>query len=345
MLQRKSIFVMVTLIVLLVAGFATLSANAQSGDPATPPATPAAPTGPGGRRGAAMAANTAAFQALLACGNTNYDDVVAKALGITAADLRVALVSGKSLQDLAKEKNVSADTVRSATTDALKAQVAQAVKDGVITQAQADFITGLLNRIPAASANPANPPATPPAEGTPEANGNRPNRVRPGAFPAGIGLLGGFGISPRVEVKNYVVAAQAINIPCADLITAVQGRQSIAQVAQSKNVTAQTVIDALVKAHNDALDEEVKEGLITSAQKDGQAARLTAQMTAFVNGQRTAAFAPFPAQPGQQSPSTLPGLRGRLGGLACQFFGIACGRQGNGPRPGGNATPMPTQSS
>src|SRR5258707_15150972 len=111
MLQRKSIFVMVTLIVLLVAGFATLSANAQSGDPATPPATPAAPTGPGGRRGAAMAANTAAFQALLACGNTNYDDVVAKALGITAADLRVGLGRGKSLQDLAKEKNVSAEVI------------------------------------------------------------------------------------------------------------------------------------------------------------------------------------------------------------------------------------------
>lgn len=343
--MRKSLFVMLTIIALLGAGLVTFTANAQSGDTATPPATQAAPGGGRGGRGggnpAGMMANAGAFMAVQACSATNYDDVVAKALGISAADLRVGLVGGKSLQDLATAKSVSLDTIRTAIMDAEKADVAQAVKDGVITQAQADFITGLMDRIPTASSSQATPAATPPANG---GNGNRP---RPNALGARVGLAF-IGITPNVTVKNYVVAAQAINISCAQLITAMQqGRQSIAQVAQGKNVTAQTVIDALVKAHTDALDQEVKEGLITSAQKDGQASRLTAQLTAFVNGRQGAggfgvqpgAFGGQPGNPaqrGQNGPAS--GNRGRLGGLACRLFGF-CGGQG------AKATPMPTQAS
>jgi hypothetical protein len=62
----------------------------------------------------------------------------AKALGVSEADLRTALMSGKSLATVAKEKNVSVDTLVAALVTAAKADLAQAVKDGRLTQAEAD---------------------------------------------------------------------------------------------------------------------------------------------------------------------------------------------------------------
>src|SRR5258708_22398778 len=295
MLKQKSFLVAVAGIALVPRGYVKLACGARR--PATPPApdgganstVPGKPPAGLGRRGL-QGMDLQGLMAISVCSATDNTDVVAKALGMTAADLRVALVSGKSIQDLATTKNVTIDTLRTALRDARKAQVAQAVKDGVITQAQADFITELLDRTPAATSA-----ATPQAQGTapaPDAgepnNGNnaRPGRGFPGrAFGPAFGL--GMGVNPYVTVNNFVVAAKAINISCAALLVAVeQGHQSIAQVAQSKNVTAQTVIDALVKAQTAALDEDVKEGLITAAEKAGRSANLTTQMTAFVNGTR-----------------------------------------------------------
>ena len=73
----------------------------------------------GGRRGADLAA-------------------AAKALGMTEADLRTALMSGKSLAAIAKDKGVSVETLVAALVTAEKAEIAQAVKDGRLTQAEAD---------------------------------------------------------------------------------------------------------------------------------------------------------------------------------------------------------------
>ena len=62
----------------------------------------------------------------------------ATALGMTEADLRTALESGKTLADVAKAKSVSVDTLIAALVKAEKEQIAQAVTDKKITQAQAD---------------------------------------------------------------------------------------------------------------------------------------------------------------------------------------------------------------
>jgi hypothetical protein len=276
-MNKKWLFTAAAAVALAIPAFGLVATNAQS--PATPPATPDA----SGKPAQPMFGRGMDIQALLsvrACSTTDYTDVAAKALGMTASDLRVALVSGKSLSDLETAQKVSADTVQKALTDTEKADVAQAVKDGVITQAQADFITSLLDKMP----------STMPRQGGPF-GGNR------GPFPGGRMMGGMFlGISPYNTVNNYAVVTEAIGVKCADLVVAVlQGRQSIADFATSKNVQPQTVIDALVKAHTDALDQDVKEGLITVAEKDGQVARLPDEMKAFVNGAR----ARFLGQPGQ----------------------------------------------
>lgn len=68
----------------------------------------------------------------------------AKALGMTEDALRTQLRSGKSLAEIAKAQNVSVDTLITALVDAAKAKLAAAVKNGRLTQAQADEISASL---------------------------------------------------------------------------------------------------------------------------------------------------------------------------------------------------------
>lgn len=266
----------------------------------------------------------------LVCSTTDYTDVAAKALGMTASDLRVALTSGKTIQDLATSKNVTLQTVTDALTKARQADLDQAVKDGLIPQQMANMMGG--------NAQPNNnQPATPPA----------PSAGQQPAHPFAVPFIarGFFSVSARNVVRPYVAAAQAIGLSCADLVKAMRGGKSIVQVATEKNVQAQTVIDGVVKAYKDALAADVKEGLITQAQADGQSARLVERVTAMISNNRAGV-----------------GRGGFFGDVFGRMFGRMFGgnRQGDHPgvpfggrgnRPGGNppapATPQaaPTQAS
>ncbi len=77
-------------------------------------------------------------------------DAAAKALGMTTADLTTALQSGKTLADIAKQKNVDVATVKQAMVDAAKAQVDQQQQAGRLT---ADQATQLKQRIDQEAAN------------------------------------------------------------------------------------------------------------------------------------------------------------------------------------------------
>jgi hypothetical protein len=65
----------------------------------------------------------------------------AKALGMSETDLLTELRAGKSLAAVAKEKNVAVDTLVAALVAQEKQRIADAVKAGRLTQAQADQIT------------------------------------------------------------------------------------------------------------------------------------------------------------------------------------------------------------
>jgi hypothetical protein len=62
----------------------------------------------------------------------------AKALGVTEADLRTALQGGKTLAQVAKDKNVSVDKVIAALVAEEKTRIAKEVTDGRLTRAEAD---------------------------------------------------------------------------------------------------------------------------------------------------------------------------------------------------------------
>jgi polyhydroxyalkanoate synthesis regulator phasin len=73
-------------------------------------------------------------------------DAAAKALGMTTEQLTSELKAGKSIADIAKAKNVDLKTVRDAVIAAEKAAIDQAVKNGKLTQTQADKMKAALDK-------------------------------------------------------------------------------------------------------------------------------------------------------------------------------------------------------
>lgn len=250
--------------------------------------------GNGGRQGGPGGGGRGTGAAVMLCSTFNATDVVAQALGISATELRVALVSGKSVEDLATAKNVDIATIQTALDAARKAELDQALKDGLITQAQYDGIIQMA----------ANRPAM----------GERMGR-------------GGVRVPERNQVELAPVVANALGVTCADLVKEFISGKSVADVATAKSVDLKVVTDAITAAYKAALDADVKEGLITQAQADGQLNRLTAALPEAL---------------------TQPGVLGRFGGRGDgPMDGRGPGGQdgksdGNGRGPGRNnpnATP------
>jgi hypothetical protein len=74
--------------------------------------------------------------------------VAANAIGISEADLRTALESGKSMADVATANGVDPQKVIDALVADAQAKLAERVANGDLTQAQADEISGdLVQRI------------------------------------------------------------------------------------------------------------------------------------------------------------------------------------------------------
>ena len=227
------------------------SAANPAASPAASPSATGAPRGDhaGGRMGGTTEAVSDA-------------SVVAKAIGITEAELNTALQGGQTIAQVAKAHNVDVQTVIDALVADKKDEVAAALKAGTITQAQAD--QELANATQFA---------------TDQVNGT-------GCGPGGRGGPGGhgFGGGPNEAVSDASVAAKAIGISESDLTTALQGGKTIADVAKANSVDVQKVIDALVADQKDEVAAALKAGTITQAQADQRLANVTAFVTAQVNG-------------------------------------------------------------
>jgi len=75
-------------------------------------------------------------------------DAAASYLGVTESALRTSLSDGSTLADIAKEKGKSVAGLKAALVAAAKADIAQAVKDGKLTEAQqTEILAGLSDRI------------------------------------------------------------------------------------------------------------------------------------------------------------------------------------------------------
>jgi hypothetical protein len=79
-------------------------------------------------------------------GGTDVLSAAADYLGLTNAQLREAMASGKSLSEIAKDKGKSVDGLKDAVKKPIKANIDKAVEDGVLTKEQADKLYGALSR-------------------------------------------------------------------------------------------------------------------------------------------------------------------------------------------------------
>lgn len=77
-------------------------------------------------------------------------EAVAKVLGMTTDEVSSALQSGQTLQDLATEKGVAIEDIQAAIqavrVEEMRANIAQAVADGTMTQEKADWLLEGLDK-------------------------------------------------------------------------------------------------------------------------------------------------------------------------------------------------------
>jgi len=160
-------------------------------------------------------------------GDVNVMNVVAKSLGMEATALQTELQNGKTIAQLAKEKNVATDKIVNDIVAAYKTSLDLAVTNGYLTQTQADAILEAVR-----------------------------------AF------------APTYLEQSFVrhspmsVIAKALGLTETELMTALRDGKTIAQLAQEKGVSTETIVNALVAAEKARLDQAVADGKLTQAQAD-----------------------------------------------------------------------------
>lgn len=173
---------------------------------------------------------------------------------------------------LAAKLGVSLDTLKADAIQVRKDMLDQAVKDGRITQAQADQLKQKLDAnglIAPIFIGPGGgrfgPGLRGPKSGQPLAPGTTPR----GVGPRGFGFRFGFG-SAELEA-----AAKSLNLSAADLVTQLRGGKTLADVAKAQNVDQAVVKQAIIDARKAQIERELTDGLITQAQATALEANLT----------------------------------------------------------------------
>jgi len=116
------------------------------------------------------------------------------------------------------------------------------------------------------------------------------------AFAPGIGLALDEDLDgPTLTIcggtaDSLDAAAGAIGISTSELVSALRDSRTIAEVAEAHDVPVAEVVDAIVAAEQDRLDELVADGRLTQEQADALSGDLNERATDLVNGD----LAPFP---------------------------------------------------
>jgi hypothetical protein len=146
------------------------------------------------------------------------------------------------LGDAAQRLDVSPDKLRAALQGAFGDQLDQAVKAGKLTQRQADAIKQRMQR----------------GGGLPPLGGSDPG-------PRFLMHVGGPGLGLRAGLK---AAADYLGLTPAKLLQQLRSGKSLADVAKAQRKDVKGLEDAIVAAEKTRLDQAVKHGRITSAQRD-----------------------------------------------------------------------------
>jgi hypothetical protein len=176
---------------------------------------------------------------------------------------------------LAAKLGVSADDLKSKAVATRQEMIDQAVKDGRITQDQANAIkqritsNNIIAPIPLPRSAQGNPNV--PGRGFgPFRNPNFGPNFRNG-FPGmmfGRGVLGG-------GLQELQAVAKALNLDPKALIEQLAQGKTLADIAKAQNVDEATVKQAIIDARNAQIDQLLSYGLISQVQADALKAQLT----------------------------------------------------------------------
>lgn len=151
-------------------------------------------------------------------------------------------------QSLASHLGVTLDRLQQAVKDAAKEAIANAVQNNRMTQTQADALNQRVDQWQ-------------PGQGLPferGGRGDRGDRGGPGGFGPGDHGFGGAAVLDAV--------AKALNTTTADLQSQLQSGKTLADIAQSKGVSQDTIKQAIVAAEKAQVDAAQQAGRITADQ-------------------------------------------------------------------------------
>jgi hypothetical protein len=188
------------------------------------------------------------------------------------------------IDDAAKRLNVTPDALRGALGAAEDAQTDQAVKDGKLTQAQADAIK--KRRADSGTVL---------GGGGPGVGGRAGGPGGPGFGGPGLGFKRGPG-------GALDAAATALGLKLDDLVAKLRDGKSIADVAKDQNKSLDDVKQAITDGVTKELDQAVTDKKLTSDQRDKVLSELKDHLDDLVNGKRPAGAPAFGAKKGEAGP-------------------------------------------
>lgn len=204
--------------------------------------------------------------------------IAAEKLGMTTTELVTELQSGKTIAAIAQEKNVTLDTIVEAMVAARTERLTEMVTNGQLTQAQADAMLAMMKANITTKLSEAWSPRGPMG----------------GRF--GGGRMGGrWGGNPIVTT-----AAQKLGLTQVELMTELQAGKSIADVAQEKNTSLDTIVEAIIAPRAERLNKLVTAGQLTQAEVDNRLANLRVDVIDWLNwnwASQSAAPGAEPSQP------------------------------------------------
>jgi polyhydroxyalkanoate synthesis regulator phasin len=152
------------------------------------------------------------------------------------------------VNDAARQLGVQPSELTAALRKALANRVDEAVRDGRLTKAEGDALKARINS------------GEVPLFGGPHRG------------------FGKFGRGPDFHLHGLEAAASYLGLTQAQLRTQLNSGKTLARVARDRDKSVDGLIDALVEAQNEKLDQAVKDGRLTQAQaneiKQGQRRRI-----------------------------------------------------------------------
>jgi polyhydroxyalkanoate synthesis regulator phasin len=186
-------------------------------------------------------------------------EAAADYLGMSEAQLRRALESGKTLAQVAKDRHKSVDGLVDALLAGAEKKLDRAVASGQMTEAEKkEMLAGLRDRI------------------TDLVNGRFP---APPRFPR---LLPDVHANPFHA--KFEAAADYLGMTEAQLRQALESGKTLAQVAKDRHKSVAGLVDALLARAEQKLDAAVDAGEMTEAEKTEMMAGLKKRLTDLVNG-------------------------------------------------------------